>query len=43
MVAFVGIFTALVIILAASCMIAERTMGTHSVLKDEPPSKPPRA
>jgi uncharacterized protein YneF (UPF0154 family) len=36
MVAFVGVFTALVIILAAGCMIAERTMGTHSVLKDEP-------
>jgi hypothetical protein len=43
MAAFLGIFAALVVITAAGCMIAERTMGTHSVLKDEAPSKPPRA
>ncbi len=41
MVAFVGVFTALVVLIAVFCMIAERTMGTHSVLKDDASSKPP--
>ena len=43
MAAFLGVFAALVVITAIACMIAERPMGTHSVLKDEAPSKPPRA
>ena len=43
MAAFLEVFAAFVVITAAGCMIAERTMGTHSVLKDEAPSKPPRA
>jgi len=43
MAAFLGVFAAMAVITAAGCMIAERTMGTHSVLKDEAPSKPPRA
>jgi len=43
MAAFWGVFTAMLVITAAACMIAERTMGSHSVLKDEAPSKPPRA
>ena len=42
MAAFVGTFTALVVIIAVFCMIAERTMGTHPVVQDEPQSKPPR-
>ena len=42
MAAFVGTFTALVVLIAVFCIIAERAMGTHSVVKDEPPSKPPR-
>ena len=40
--AFVGVFTAMVVLTAVFCIIAERTMGSHSVLQDEPPSKPPR-
>jgi len=43
MAAFLGVFAAMAVISAADCMIAERTMRTHSVLKDEAPSKPPRA
>ena len=43
MAAFVGVFTALVVILAVGCMIADRAMGTHSVLQDpDPHTKPPR-
>jgi hypothetical protein len=42
MVAFVGVFTAMAVLTAVACMIVERTMGANSVLKDEPPSKPPR-
>jgi hypothetical protein len=34
MAAFVGVFAVLVVVFAGFCMIAERTMGTHSVLKD---------
>jgi hypothetical protein len=34
MAAFVGVFAVLVVVLAGFCMIAERAMGTHSVLKD---------
>ena len=42
MAAFWGVFTAMVVLTAVFCIIAERTMGSHSVLQDEPPSKPPR-
>jgi methionine-rich copper-binding protein CopC len=41
MAAFVGVFTALVVILAAGCMLAERTMGAHSVLQDPKPEANP--
>jgi len=43
MAAFVGVFAAWVGILAAGCIIAQRAIGTHSVVKNEPPFKPPRA
>lgn len=42
MAATVGVFVAQVVLIAVFCMIAERTMGTHSVLRDEAPSKLPR-
>ena len=41
MAAFVGVFTALVVLIAVFGIIAERTMGTHSVVQDPKPEAKP--